>query len=53
MDPTGFPSSGNLIVGSEIMSYTSNTPYILNVTRGTNSTTADHHNSNENILCQQ
>jgi hypothetical protein len=53
MDPTGFPTSGNLIIGSEIMSYTDNTPFILNVTRGTNSTTADHHNSSELIYLVQ
>ncbi len=50
MDPSGFPASGNLIIDSEIIYYPDNTPYLFDVVRGTNSTTANSHTALDTVF---
>jgi hypothetical protein len=50
MNPSGFPASGNLIIDSEIIYYSDNTPYLFDVVRGTNSTTSDSHTALDSVF---
>ncbi len=43
LNPDGFYSSGYLSINSELINYTDNTPYLFNVSRGTNGTTPTSH----------
>ena len=51
-DSTNFPSSGSVLIGTEIISYTSNnttTNILGGITRAQNSTTATAHSSNKKV----
>jgi microcystin-dependent protein len=50
MNPSGFPASGNLIIDSEIIYYPDNTPYLFDVVRGSNSTTASSHTALDSVF---
>jgi len=49
MNPSTFANGGQLAIGSEIVSYVSNTPKLFTVTRGTNSTTGASHTASDSV----
>jgi len=53
VNPETFYNSGALIIESEIMTYTDNKPYLFNISRGTNGTTATNHSINSSIYLIQ
>jgi len=50
-DSTNFPSSGTILIGTELITYTSNANNVLGgtIARGTNSTTAATHSDNKKV----